>query len=609
MDRESVTDHLAVGLVVLTGIHALRTFFAMVVWNIGEDRSPNELGLIAFGFWAIGLVGGYATRWMGPRREIRLGLLFAILYATGRFTTLPVLVAALGIAAAISWLWLFPVLLSRLAARATLTALMPGLAIGLAAQTGLQVALHGLDLPVLHGPVAGIGATILAGALLVVLNRLPPSDARPGTSAGWGVAALGPLLVLELTLLTNPGRIQVLSGADLVTSAAIIMLGLATTCALFALPVPRSVWLPAAMISVVILARPDWLRGAGVWLLALMQPAVMLATAAGITPRSGLRTRSVQGWFVLAALLLFVFLFLYYSRFGWAPLWPIMAGLAAIPGLLARPTPSPQAFRAGVAAVLVIAAGMAINVATDRRVTPVGTAAPTEVVVMTYNIHEAFNADGVPGPEAIARVIESSGADLVGLQEVGRGWNINGGPDLVAWLRWRLPQYRIVYAPMLGDLVGDVIASRYPIRDTGWLWYQQRRQRFHYGLMWALIPTQAGELLVVNTHFSPYRGFEEDRLRQADDLLAFCKSRLCTVIVGDFNAGPDEPAITRLKASGLVDVTERHGLGRAFTFASRDPSQRLDYIFSTQEIISLTASIPQTIASDHLPVVARMRLR
>src|SRR5437879_6503701 len=78
--RSSV-DLAAIALTTWLGTHSLRTFFAMVIWNIGRDRSPNELGLIALGLWIIGLLAGPAARWLGgTRSEVRFGLLFSLLY-------------------------------------------------------------------------------------------------------------------------------------------------------------------------------------------------------------------------------------------------------------------------------------------------------------------------------------------------------------------------------------------------------------------------------------------------------------------------------------------------------------------------------------------------
>ena len=92
-------------------------------------------------------------------------------------------------------------------------------------------------------------------------------------------------------------------------------------------------------------------------------------------------------------------------------------------------------------------------------------------------------------------------------------------------------------------------------------------------------------------------------------MLKFWLGRDRTIVVGDFNAGPEEEAIKLILAAGLVDVSGPHGLGQAFTYSSADPDERRDYIFSSRDLESLAAAIPRTTASDHLPFEARVRLR
>jgi len=404
--------------------------------------------------------------------------------------------------------------------------------------------------------------------------------------------------------------VQMLAGWDLPAAAALTLLGLIAGCAALLWTPPYPVRAAAAVLVVVLLAQPAWLHGSGVWLLVVAQVVLSLSTAAALRPVPGGRFGRVYAWFIAAAMLLFVLTFVYYSHYGWPALWPVMAALAVLPALAPASTFAVSGVRLALAAaVLVALLGVRLGLMGRGTAVPAADPAPVELTIMTYNIHEGFNFWSVPDSESIARVIDASGADLIGLQEVGRGWNINGGPDLVSWLRWRLPQYRVVYAPMLGDLVGDVILSRYPVGTIGWMWYPARKSTLHYGLMWATIPTAAGELLFVNTHLSPYPQFQEDRAAQAADLLAFWKERPRTVIVGDFNAQPDEASIRRLMAGRLLDVPARHQLGTALTFSSGKPYERIDYIFTSPDLGSLSASIPQTTASDHLPVQARMKMR
>ena len=54
-------------------------------------------------------------------------------------------------------------------------------------------------------------------------------------------------------------------------------------------------------------------------------------------------------------------------------------------------------------------------------------AAGANLNVMTYNIRQGFGSSGRFDLEAVAQEIERRPTDIVGLQEVGRGWVISGG--------------------------------------------------------------------------------------------------------------------------------------------------------------------------------------
>jgi endonuclease/exonuclease/phosphatase family metal-dependent hydrolase len=220
-----------------------------------------------------------------------------------------------------------------------------------------------------------------------------------------------------------------------------------------------------------------------------------------------------------------------------------------------------------------------------------------------------FDAFGIPDPQGIARAIEGAAADVVALQEVGRGWTVNGGADLFAWLRWRFPQYRAVYGPMNGALWGNAILSRHRISDQGSVRFPIRESKFRRGLTWVTLPTSQGEFLVIATHFANEEDAEADRLGQAGDVLAFWGTRPRTIVLGDLNAGPDSAPVIRLLAAGLRDALAPHGLGAAPTYPSPNPTERIDYVFVSADIEPLTGSIPRTTASDHLPVVVQIRTR
>lgn len=599
-----------VALVILTGIHAVRSALAMVVWNIAEGQPETVLALVAFGILGAGLLGWAMARRLHLRRPaMAVAIGFAVVYAIGHFLSHPVLTPSFAVMTLVLWLWMLPALLGLLARVEALDVLAPGILIGIAVQVALQAALHGLDMPMLYGFLSGAGAALL-GLTLIAAWRSTELTAPPATGVlflqGWGLFALGPYIVLQLTLLSNLGRVQMITGWDLEGAATFVVLSLAAGAAAIpqaSSPLVRAAAGPAA----VLLAGANLIVNLAAWLAALqvLTAAVMAGALAPALVRRPFRTYL---WGAIGMLLGFALLGLFYSRNEWKELWPLMVALVALASLSRiTPVPASRTLRAVLAIVVLGALGIVYSRTSQPPPVPAAKS-PAQVRVLTYNIHMAFNAYGIPDPAATARVIETANADLVALQEVGRGWTVNGGADLAAWLRWRFPEYRLVYGPISGDLWGNVILSRFDPRGTGAVRFPIRMRGMQRGLTWATIPADQEDLLIINAHLA-HGGVEEERLAQTGDVLAFWNERRPALILGDFNAGPDSPSIARLRAGGLRDALAAHGLAEAFTYPSLHPSERRDYIFITGNLGSLGGAIPRATASDHLPVVATIQIR
>ena len=149
------------------------------------------------------------------------------------------------------------------------------------------------------------------------------------------------------------------------------------------------------------------------------------------------------------------------------------------------------------------------------------------LTVMTYNIHHGAGIDGVLDLERIAVLIEKSGADVVGLQEVDRHWSERSNwVDQPAWFAKRLKMH-YAYAANL-DLppvnpgeprrqYGTAILSKYPIKDfTNTLLplYPTGEQR---GLAVATIKVRGADLRFANTHLTSNNNAE--RLEQAQKVV------------------------------------------------------------------------------------------
>jgi endonuclease/exonuclease/phosphatase family metal-dependent hydrolase len=593
------------------GLHVLRGYVGQLGFIVGAALTFNQTVGLLFAVWCLGIAGWFATPWLGGARPaLRLGLLFAVLYVASHILPVAGLSPALAALAAAAWLWLLPALAGALGRLGRADRIAPGVLAGLAGQAALQTATHGLDLPLMRGLGAGAIALGLAGLLTAGLVHgaagIASADSAENRTPGWGVVALAPYLVLQMVLLTNIPQVSIWTGWSFAQAALLVLAGLAAGALVLLKPTRYAVRVVAALAGVLLLARPDWFAGAGVWLLVPAQACLSLALPAALHPH---RVRFHLAA-VLAALLFFGIYFEYHTRPGWTALWPLMAGLAVLPALLPLKPPAPVGGTRALGAVLALGlVGVGLGLVPHGGAAAVAGPAPDRLKAMTYNVHEGYSDGGVPDPEAVARVVEQSGADLVGLQEIARGLDVLGGADLAAWLQWRLPAYHLVYGATSGDRQGNLLLSRYPMAETGVIHYPKRVAGERRGLTWARIPTQNGDLLFAVTHFSAWADEEPDRLGQAGDLLAFWGRRPRTLVAGDLNCTPDTPAIQRLRDGGFTDLPAAIGLGAAPTFPAGRPAEHIDYLWSSPDISPVTGAIPATTASDHRPVVVEVQLR
>jgi endonuclease/exonuclease/phosphatase family metal-dependent hydrolase len=237
--------------------------------------------------------------------------------------------------------------------------------------------------------------------------------------------------------------------------------------------------------------------------------------------------------------------------------------------------------------------------------------------VLTYNIHHGQGIDGVLDLERIAAMIDESGADLIGLQEVDKHWSARSDwEDQPAWFAWRVGMH-VAYAANL-DLpplnrgeprrqYGTAILSRFPIKDfhnTLLPMYPGQEQR---GLLQAIIKVRGNDLRFVDTHLTSNNRAERlDQAKRAVELLG--ASEQPTVLVGDLNARPAAPEITTLTAHWRDTWTEV-GDGPGYTIEADNPTARIDYVLHSGGVLALSAEVITTYGSDHLPVFAELSLR
>ena len=308
----------------------------------------------------------------------------------------------------------------------------------------------------------------------------------------------------------------------------------------------------------------------------------------------------------------FVTLFVYYSSTGSGPvifgIWALLlaTGGVAIFGLPRSLSTDPIDVRPLLVPGTVIVAALAIApiVATGDT----GTAKPEPranepLAVMTYNIQSGFSRDDRWDLEATAKVIEESGATVVILQEVSRGWLVTSGNDQLVWLGDRLGM-NYSWGPASTDgLWGNALLSNYPVQSSTVIRYSSTDNLRRSALVVDLL-IDGETVRFVATHLDNPEDAGAIRSEQVEQLLPLVDEVRPLVLGGDFNMGPSDPLIQQIMAVGLTDA----GAAGGATGATSATGNRIDYIFVSDEFAVVRADIIDSGASDHRPVIATLEL-
>jgi endonuclease/exonuclease/phosphatase family metal-dependent hydrolase len=269
-------------------------------------------------------------------------------------------------------------------------------------------------------------------------------------------------------------------------------------------------------------------------------------------------------------------------------------------------------------AVLLLVALVATLVTGTGTASAVAGAPPARPLrVATFNIHHGVGLDNVLDLERIAATVESTGADVVGLQEVDVHFGQRSDfVDQASWLADRLGMYAAFGANLDFDPLtpgaprrqyGTAILSEHRIRETNNTLLPRPAGGEQRGLLAAQIRVRGLPVRIFNTHLQ--HDSQVERLAQVAairDVLAGTNESV--VVLGDLNATPDSPEIAGL-TEDLVDAWVTAGVGAGYTFDAATPHARIDYVMSSGDVVARTAAVVTTAdASDHLPVVVDLGL-
>jgi len=621
-------------LAVVFGAQCLRVLLPSIIWYLEEvlGFSVQQGLLVWVAPFLLAALIPFLAIWLKPKGVIwAVGAVLVIarlvVEQTWTVQSINIWAAAAGVGAFIGLLVL---LHARALAQASDGAwpFVAGLLLGLALDTALRGLNGTVDLMWSRAGWSLWADLALLGLFACVLWRSTRGAvqlAAPGLQAGLPLLGLGFFLFSEWVVLQSQGWITEFSGWSSTASLTWVLLGdlgaLLAAAWAFARP-PASRWLTLAAGATFIGALAfDQSGGWGLalavlagqicagWLLAALAGAGQPQPPARAAGRAGL---AVWLGFIVFALLVLVYSisFVVQLPFPNSALEPVAgAGLAvcALAGAWqgSRQAAQPSAWRApaGLGAALLLAP-LVVWVSSLPPTPPtLITAVGFPVRVLTYNIRDGFGMNGRQDLEAIAQVIEGSGANVVALQEVGRSSLLESGADVLGELSRRLDMPYMVMETATSPTFGDAILSRFPIRAGGQASLPRLTALIGRGYGWAQIDIGAGApLIVVTSHLDSGEGVRgsTERTAEVDGLTAAWALQPQVLILGDMNSSAGSPEMETMLRAGLIDTWAEAGHGQRPV---------IDWIFHTPDLRASDAALIDSQASDHFAVTATIDIR
>lgn len=211
--------------------------------------------------------------------------------------------------------------------------------------------------------------------------------------------------------------------------------------------------------------------------------------------------------------------------------------------------------------------------------------------------------------EKFAETVRNLNPDVIGLNEM-RGEGIASDyTDQVKILSKLTGMKYYFFAPALEIAgkgpYGNGILSRIPILKAEIISIPDpkvRKYKGYYETRCILKAELEGGVTVLVTHF----GLNPDEQENAvATVLANISDEKC-ILMGDFNARPDNPVLEPIKGR-LFDTADKFDTEK-LSFPSDVPDRKIDYIFVTHDVKVIDADIPPVVMSDHRPYVATLEL-
>jgi len=640
INRDPFRRWILIALTVMFGLQMLRVLFPTFVYYLRDSLGFSSMSLapITLAIFSLSFLATPLVKLLGAKSALAVAAGgVAIVRLLEQFSYAPswdIYLASLGV---VLFLLFLPIMysISKSDGQAGTVSFGFGVMLGLSVDMAIHALARTLDLSWQSGLLVLATVIVLVVVQLVVLaGELGGAGSSSSVGGRWSSSlsfiAFGPWLLLQLIVFQNVARTAAVTGWQLPLTAFLMIAGNGLSLLVLGWLILKdrisgTYVALAAILLITSQSFPDatgLLAGALVVLGQISSAVLFMRIVMGASRRrEGSSLGPLSASFAIGSILFLLLAFAYYVSydlplgFGAQSLHIPAAILLALGAFLAPAEANRKPRGSTVAANMLIPATIgaalllvpAILWLTWKTPQPQEPADKVSFRLMDYNLHNGYDTNGHLNLEKLAQVIEEQDPDIVGLQEVSRGWLINGSADMLLWLSQRLDM-PYVWGPTAGKQWGNAILSKYPVTSYANNPLPPESLLLNRGYIDAQIDLGPSVLRVINSHFHHLGDGTLIRQEHVATLIPAWGGTPRTVIMGDLNAEPDSLEMRLLASAGLVDVARAIGRGDLYTFSSNDPQEKIDYFWITQDLIPSDFSIPQSTSSDHLPLVTTVTL-
>jgi endonuclease/exonuclease/phosphatase family metal-dependent hydrolase len=574
-------------------------------------QSNTTLAIIATSVFATSFLAPIVGWRLGPKRSVGLSAamlgIVTVIATVSRSNVADLALSIVGIAGGVWWLALLHA--SRPADRPSPLAV--ALPIAFSADLVLRAAFRTVPLVdvnlTLAAPLVLVAALVFLAAGVAAMGGAR-TWTRPDAQGALALIAVPALFLVAETGATNGAQVALASGLGLgpepprATQLGMVLVGLGLAAGSLAMSRRYLRGIVAAAACVVGAALLWYVHAPVFSLVGGLVLAAGLFIAAATIPGAPLKVTGSPAVVTLAvALGWLVFVgtaFGFYAFWAYLPAVYAATAVVAIAALLV-PGGALPAWRALPIGLVPIVVGVPLLALLLTPQSPAIENPRNNFRVMTYNIHQGFNAGQVPSLDMLVDVISRESPDVLLLQEVVRGWMIDEQHDALSVLAERLGM-PYVFGPNIGDLYGNAILSHFPMTDV---------KRVHFAVQPSVkhqprgaVGVRIGDVLIVTTHLDEVTDSSSIRQEQVRTILREWDGEKVAIVAGDMNAEPGDLEMGLFSEAGYGDLAEPAGP----TTTMNDPQKRIDYIWG----IGVIGSSPHTVmalgASDHRAVVVNV---